>query len=192
MSVDTLLFGRSALRREILRAFFTRPRLERHVRELARELHRTPQAVGRELEALERAGVLTSTRIGRARRYRVDETSPIAREFRTLVQRTIGVEAALRQALADLDGVEDAFIFGSYARADERATSDVDVLVIGGVDWRTLSERMVQVEGVLGREVNALVYTRAEFDRLRAKRDAFIADVAEGPKIELIRQHKPV
>jgi len=183
---DIALFGESAVRREILRTFFARPGIVRHVRELARELGWSATIVGEELDRLERTGILTSERIGRARRYRVDDQSPIASEIRSLVQKTIGVEARIRDAIADLPGIEEAFLYGSYARGDERATSDLDLFVIGPVDQERLSERLTDVERELGRDVNVTSYGRGELERLRRKGDLFIERVLEGSRVALI------
>lgn len=158
----------------------------RHVRELARELGWSATTVGQELDRLERTGILTSERVGRARRYRVDDQSPIASEIRSLVQKTIGVEARIRDAIADLPGIEEAFLYGSYARGDERATSDLDLFVIGSVDHELLSERLADVERELGRDVNVASYERGELERLRGEGDFFIERVLEGSRVPLI------
>ena len=183
---DTALWGGSGVRRAILRAFFARPGVTRHVRELARELRRSPTVVGEELDRLERTGILTSERIGRARRYRVDEASPIAADVRSLVQKTIGVEARVLEALSGLDGIEDAFLYGSYAAGAERATSDLDLFVIGAVDQEQLSERLTEVERELGRDVNVVSYDRAELERLVADGDRFVSTVLDGRRVPLI------
>ncbi len=183
---DNALWGGSEVRRAILRTFFARPGVTRHVRELARELRRSPTVVGEELDRLQRTGILTSERIGRARRYRVDEGSPIASEVRSLVQKTIGVEARVREALGGLAGVEEAFLYGSYAAGTERANSDLDLLVIGSIDQEALSERLTEVERELGRDVNVVTYERAELERLRAGGDRFVAGVLAGPQVSLI------
>lgn len=183
---DIALFGESAVRREVLRTFFARPGIVRHVRELARELGWSATIVGEELDRLERTGILTSERIGRARRYRVDELSPIASEIRSLVQKTIGVEARIRDAIADLPGIEEAFLYGSYARGDERATSDLDLFVIGPVDQERLSEALADVERELGRDVNVASYERDELERLRRRGDLFIERVFESSRVALI------
>jgi predicted nucleotidyltransferase len=187
---DIALFGESAVRREILRIFFARPGIVRHVRELARELGWSATIVGQELDRLERTGILTSERIGRARRYRVDDQSPIASEIRSLVQKTIGVEARIRDAIADLPGIEEAFLYGSYARGDERATSDLDLFVIGPVDQELLTERLADVERDLGRDVSLVSYDRDEVDRLRSEGDLIIGRVFEGPRIPLVGEEK--
>jgi len=183
---DIALFGKSAVRREILRTFFARPGIVRHVRELARELGWSATIVGQELDRLERTGILTSERVGRARRYRVDDQSPIASEIRSLVQKTIGVEARIRDAIADLPGIEEAFLYGSYARGDDRATSDLDLFVIGPVDQERLTERLADVERELGRDVNVTSFERGELERLRKEGDLFIERVFEGARVALV------
>jgi predicted nucleotidyltransferase len=183
---DIALFGESAVRREILRTFFARPGIVRHVRELARELSWSATIVGQELDRLERTGILTSERIGRARRYRVDEQSPIATEIRSLVRKTIGVEARIRDAIVDLPGIEEAFLYGSYARGDDRATSDLDLFVIGPVDQERVSERLTEAERDLGRDVNVASYQRGELERLLGESDPFIERVFEGRRVMLI------
>ncbi|MBA2373992.1 MAG: nucleotidyltransferase domain-containing protein [Chloroflexi bacterium] len=180
------LFGSSVVRREILAAFFARPGVVAHPRELARQLGRPPQVVGRELRRLEAAGILASETIGRSRRYRVDDDSPIAAEVRSLVAKTIGIEARLRSALASVPGVEEAYLYGSYARGTERPTSDLDVLVVDSVDRARLSERLVELEQDLGRDVNVTAYERAELDAFRRADDSFLADVFANPRIRLL------
>ena len=180
-----LAFGSSLLRREILGALFARRGIVVHPRELARRLGRAPQPVGRELDRLETAGILVSELVGRARRYRVDDESPIAPEVRALIAKTIGVEARLRDALANLPGVDEAFIYGSYARGTDRPTSDVDVMVVGSPDRLVLAERQVELEQDLGRDVNVTAYSAAEFQTLRDRGDSFLADVLAGPIIRL-------
>lgn len=186
MAADTTFFGRSAVRRAVLERFFTRRGLERHVRELAREIGFTAQAVSRELDLLERAGVLRSTTVGRVRRYRLDERSAVSRDVRSLFQKTIGLESRLRESLARVRGVEEAFIYGSYARGDDVATSDIDVMVVGTADRRELAEAVVSVERDLGREVHVAMYSRSDLTRLRRRRDPFIRDVFAGPRVPLL------
>lgn len=181
-----MLFGSSRLRREILARFFARRGVTGHASQLARELHSTPQAVGRELDRLEGVGVLVSEHIGRVRLYRVDERSPLAGDLRALVQKTVGVERQLSDMLLDLPGVDEAFIYGSYAAGTDRPTSDIDVLVVGSVDPARLAERVGDVERTLDRDINVHVYTRAEVQSLLTGGDRFIVSVFAGPRIGLL------
>jgi predicted nucleotidyltransferase len=175
-----LVFGTSAVRRRILAAFYATPGLVTHPRELARRLGHPSQVVGRELRRLEDAGILVSETVGRVRRYRVNVDSPIAADIRGLVLRTIGAEALIGA------GIEEAWIFGSHARGTERPSSDIDLLVIGRVDRMALSERLVEVEQELGRDVSVVAYTRGELADLVSAGDPFIADVLAGPRTRVI------
>jgi predicted nucleotidyltransferase len=180
------IFGRSELRRALLVRLFSDPERELHPSQEARELGYTPQAVARELHRLEAAGMAISVRIGRARRYRADRGSPLFAEVSGLVSKTIGIEALLRDALDGLDGIEEAALFGSYARGEVTPHSDLDVLVIGTPDREALSERLASVESRVGREINVVTYTRREVDRLLASGDSFVRDVLEGPRVNLV------
>jgi len=181
-SAVDLVFGTSDVRRRILAAFYATPGLVTHPRELARRLGHPSQVVGRELRRLEEAGILMSELVGRVRRYRVDVGSLIASDVRGLVLRTIGAEALISASLAGVLGIEEAWIFGSHARGTERPSSDIDLLVIGPVDRAALSERLVEVEQELGRDVNVVAYTRGELAVLVSAGDPFISDVLAGPR----------
>ena len=181
----TLLFGSSDVRRAALQHFFARPGVEDHVRAVARAIERDPTAVARELDRLQQAGILASSRRGRLRIYRL-ATSALVEELRPLVQKTVGVEARLADALRGVPGIRQALIFGSYARGTERATSDVDLRVIGEPDPEQLWQGVLAAERDLGRDVNVTEYTGREFEKLRRKRGSFVASVLEGPVIQLL------
>lgn len=130
--------------------------------------------------------MLRSERIGRTRQYTFDEGSAIATDARALFQKTLGVEALLRSALEDVEGVEEAAIFGSYANRSGGPESDVDVLIIGRPDRSRLSERLARVEEAIGREVNVVRLTRAEFERERGGGSGFLSEVMTGRRIPLV------
>jgi predicted nucleotidyltransferase len=178
------LFGRSRVRDRILLEFFGKPKAKGHVREIARRIAAAPPTVGAELSSLERMGILQSDRVGRSLVYSVNETSALVPEVRALVQKTLGVEALLRDALSGLAGLDSAYIFGSHASGEERPESDIDLLVIGRPDRLALSERLALVEQTLARDVN--VVSRTE-DQLRARpdSDAFWRRVLGGPIVHV-------
>jgi predicted nucleotidyltransferase len=85
-----------------------------------------------------------------------------------------------------LPGIEEAFLYGSYARGDERATSDLDLMIVGSVDQEALSEQITNAERDLGRDVNPTTYDRDELERLRREGDLFVESVWRGPRIQLL------
>ena len=186
----TVIGGASGVRKDLLRFFHVRHGAAGHVRAIARLIGRDPGAVSRELRRLEEQGLIVSETIGRSRVYRSAPNSRSAREMRTVIQRTLGVEASLRQVLADLPGIDDAFIFGSYATGSDRVGSDVDLFVVGSPASDELRRRVGRVGRDNRRDINLVELTTAEFGKLRKKRDPFIRDVLSHPRLVLVAGKK--
>jgi predicted nucleotidyltransferase len=181
----TGFFGTSTVRRRILQLFFLQPGKRAHVRQVAREVGTVASAVGRELRRLEDAGVLTSDVVGRARVYRLDDASAVARDAAALFSKTEGIEALLRQALASIAGIEQAWIFGSHADRTERPDSDLDVMIVGTPRQAALSEALMPLEDRFGRAIHTTTLSADEFRR-RSERPGFIAEVLARPRIHLL------
>jgi hypothetical protein len=89
-------------------------------------------AVQRELARLEGAGLVTATRVGKQKHYQANRASPVFQELRPLVLKTSGLGDVLREATAPLSSrIRAAFVYGSVAKGEDTATSDIDLLVIG-------------------------------------------------------------
>jgi len=171
------------VRDQILVEFFRKPGTTAHVREMARRVGASPAAVGTELAGLAKSGILRSETVGRSLVYAVNEKSPLLPEMRSLVQKTLGIEAQIAEVLDGLPGLESAYLFGSYASGLERAGSDIDLLAIGKPDPVELSERLVPVERSLGRDVNVVSRTMAQ---IRGRRkEPFWARILGGPLIHV-------
>jgi predicted nucleotidyltransferase len=179
------LFGSSRTRDRILLEFFSKPQTAGHVREIARRIGASPATVSAELAALKRLGILRSNTVGRSLVYSIDETSALVPDVRALVQKTLGVERLIREALDGLAGVESAYIFGSYASGKERAQSDIDLLVIGRPDREALSDRLAPIERSLRRDVNVVSRTEEQL-RTRHKTNPFWRHVLSGPIVHVV------
>jgi predicted nucleotidyltransferase len=107
-----------------------------------------------------------------------------------LVLKTIGVFGEIKSALGTLPGIKHAFIFGSYARGEENAQSDIDLMIVGNVDIEKIDERMAELEKKVGRSINYLTFDSREFSRKRKKKDGFIMEVLKGKKIMLVGDEK--
>ena len=85
------------------------------------------------------------------------------------------------------DRIQAAFVFGSVAKGSDRATSDIDLLLISdALPYGDLFTALAQTESTLGRPVNPTIYTAEEFLERREKDAAFLARVMKAPKIWLI------
>ena len=153
--------------------------------DIARRQRLSVQQAGKQLRLLEKIGLLRSERRGRLRLYQLNERFPIWPDLRRMMLKTLGVGGMIRSALETLP-ITAAFLFGSVASGEERLESDVDLMVIGQVDARELSDALMSVERELGREVNPIVYRPEEFAAAIGEGRAFLASVMRGPKIFLI------
>lgn len=103
-----------------------------------------------------------------------------------LMQQDSELVHVLRDFLAGVDGVQVAFIFGSIARGDENADSDIDVLVLGSVSELKLNTLLKSVGRKLGRPVHASVSTVKGFRNQIQAGESFADEIVRGPKIALI------
>lgn len=60
-------------------------------------------------------------------------------ELRSIVLKTEGAGLEIKEKLQEMGGVNKAFIFGSYASGEADLRSDLDLMVIGEVDWRLVA-----------------------------------------------------
>lgn len=176
----------SRLRVEILSHFFFHPGQEFHVRGLASELDGSTGTVGRELTRLEKAGILSSLRVGNQKRYGLSQDCPIIEELKGIFLKTAGASAELHNALTNTPGVELAFIYGSYASGEANASSDIDLMVVGRASDRQLAPLVARVERRLKREINYILYGRDELEKRLSEKGGFVQQVLSGAKILLI------
>jgi predicted nucleotidyltransferase len=156
------------------------------VRELAEALGVADMSVRRELERMLTAGILEREQIGRQGRYRASVASPLFRPLQELVERSVGVEALLRDVLSDVPGVEAAAIFGSWARGEVDSQSDVDVLVVGDFDYADVVARLAALQERTEREINMVAMRASELREQRAARHGFISEILRSPVRPLV------
>ena len=179
------LFG-SRIRAKSLGWLFTHPEESFFVRQMALILKEDPTNVSREMAKLEELGILRSKRTGNLKHFQTNQECPFFEELKGLVLKTSGVAGRIRASLQKLAGIEFAFIYGSYGKGEEKPDSDVDLLIIGDVDMDRLDSNLGKLEKMLGREINYVLYSMAEFKSKKKAKDGFLADVLSGKKIMVV------
>jgi predicted nucleotidyltransferase len=179
------IFG-SRIRAKILGWLFTHPDESFFVRQMALILKEDPTNVSREMAKLEELGILRSKRNGNLKHFQANRECPFFEELKGLVLKTTGVAGRVRASLDKLAGIEFAFIYGSYAKREEKADSDVDLLIIGDVDMDRLDSNLGKLEKTLGREINYVLYSMEEFKSKKKAKDGFLMDVLSGKKIMVV------
>jgi predicted nucleotidyltransferase len=145
-------------------------------------------AVQRELADLAAVGLLTVSTQGNQKQYQANTAAPIFPELRGLVLKTVGLADAVRNALLPLqDQIAAAFVFGSVAKQQDTASSDIDLMIVSEtLGYGDVFGALEPASTALGRQVNPTVYTHTQL-RKRAQQDnAFIQRVLAQPKLWLI------
>ena len=181
-----MLNFRSKLRQSLLAYYFTNPTQSHHVRELARMLAVDPTNLSRELAALETQGLFRSETQGRQKYYTFNKSYPLYEEMRSIIFKTVGIVGKLHSALENIEGLKEAYLYGSFARNQEDAASDIDVLLVGNPDQERLEESFRKLEKQFRREINYTLFTPQEFKKRRSRKDPFIADALRQKKINLL------
>ncbi|WP_255440606.1 nucleotidyltransferase domain-containing protein [Caenimonas sedimenti] len=186
ISLADALFPR--VRQRVLALFFGQPDRSFFASEVMALAQSGRGAVQRELADLTAAGLLTVRAQGNQRHYQANASAPVFNELRGLVLKTFGLADVIRQALTPvLEQIACAFIFGSIARQEDTAASDIDVMVVSdALGYADLFGALEPAAISLGRPVNPTVYTRAEFMKRVRKDNAFLTRVLQQPKLWIV------
>lgn len=170
-------------RRDILAATYGQPDRWWYLSELAQQFNTTPSSLQRELQSLVSSGILRRKRDGRRTYFQAESASPIFGELRGIIVKTLGVEGALKEVMAKFgDRIACAFLYGSVARRQEHALSDVDLMTIGSVGLSELSPSLRMMEKKFGREINVKCYSPVEFREKVEDENHFVTSVLKGEK----------
>jgi predicted nucleotidyltransferase len=132
--------------------------------ELARRAVTSRAGAHKEVERLEAVGLVTSRSSGRSRLIEANQASPLYPDLKGLLTKALGPEQLLRDALADLDGIDEAFIFGSWADPSVSSPQDIDLMVIGEPDIGRVYDAVSRVESEVGRPINVSIRSDAEWE----------------------------
>lgn len=178
----------SKTQQRVFRLLFGQPDRSFYASELIKQAGTGSGAAQRELIKLEESGLAVVHRVGRQKHYQANPKSPLFNELRSIVSKTIALAEPIREALARLaPQIQAAFIFGSVAKGNDRAQSDIDLMVIS--DHLSYGEVFGALEAAgtaIGRPINPTLYSRAEFASRVKKRNAFVTRVTAQPRIRVI------
>ena len=121
-----------------------------YLRQLARLTDIALGPVQREIRQLVEAGLVTRKTVGAQTLYSANQQSPVFREIKSLVNKTVGMRDILVAALDPLrERINLAFVYGSVARSRETENSDVDLMIVGKVDFDEVVASLAGAEKTL-------------------------------------------
>ena len=185
-SPELLPLFRSRGQGRLLARVYLEPDRPAPLAQLARELRLDGGGITREANRLERAGLVRSERVGRSRVLHPNEDSLYYPELSGLLLKAFGPATILGPALARVDGIEHAYLFGSWAARYQGEPgpppADIDLLLIGTPEWGAVARVARELTSLLGREVNPTILSP---DQWRDDDDGFVRQVTREPRIEL-------
>lgn len=184
---------RSRAQGDIVAWIMLHPLEEFSLVEIGRAVGVSGPTVMREVDRLAEAGLVRHTKRGNQRLVRAETESPVFAPLAALMAVTFGPVPVLRELLAEVPGVRQAWIYGSwaarYAQQPGPVPGDIDVLVVGTADLDALDEVAQAATGRLGREVSIRRVRPQVWDAADA--DPFKATVTSRPMVALIGGESP-
>jgi len=182
-SIADALFTKTQQR--VLSILYGKPDSSFYTNEIVRLADMGRGTVSRELSRLVSAGLLVVSHEGNQHHYHANPDNPVYHELLGIVRKTFGIVDVLGAALKPLnDQIDLAFIYGSIARGEESASSDIDLLLISDiVAYADVMEVLTDAEKSLGRPINPSIYTAKQIRIKLKQKNSFLTRLMEQTKL---------
>ncbi|MDN3638786.1 nucleotidyltransferase domain-containing protein [Simiduia curdlanivorans] len=184
--IGSALFTKA--QQKVLALLFGQPEKSFYLNEVIRLADMGKGVINRELTKLVAAGLLVVTKQGNQNHYQANKAAPIFNELVAIVQKTLGARSVLQQALSPiLPRLEQAFIYGSVAKGEDHAGSDIDVMLVGeDLSYSDIMALLDPAESQLQRTVNPTIYSPQEFEQRLQEGQNFLTKVTAQTTINLL------
>ncbi len=176
----------SKSRTKLLNVFLSRPSEMFHVRELVRQTQDEINAVRRELQFLEKNGILTKEPRANRVYYFLNKSYSFYSDLLAISSKTLGLGNDILKNRAKVGKIKYAMFSGKFVRKQKDKPEEIDLLVVGTVVMPELSLLVRNEEARLGSEVNYTAMTEEEFEFRKKKSDPFIFTILSGSRVMLI------
>lgn len=176
----------SRVRVKILKIFYENPHELYYVRQLTRKTEEEINAVRRELNRLDRIGVLKKEKRGNRLYYYLDPSYDFYEDLMSLVAKTTGMGGDIRKNRVKLGKIKFAMLSGKLVRRKERGKNDVDLLIVGDVVLPELASIVREEEERRNTEINYTVMKQEEFLFRKERRDPFLLGILSKSRVMVI------
>ena len=184
-SLSSILF--SDYRSRVLGLLLLHPERTYYLREIARITGTVPGTLKRELDKLLEVGLLTVKKVGNQNHYRANQDCPVYVDLANVLRKTSGINDVIMNAILPLsENLENVFIYGSMASGKENIKSDIDLMLVGDINYKEVVQLLHPLQEQLGREINPKILSVKEWGKLIKDNGAFVQDVMNKPKLFII------
>jgi predicted nucleotidyltransferase len=177
---------KSKISQKILNLLFLNENERFYVNELAKNIDEDPSNVYKKLIELKKQNIISDEFSGKERFFFLNKNYPLLKEYKSIVLKGVGFEKNLKEGLEKIEGVDSAYIFGSYARNNLSEESDIDILVVGNFNAVELLEIISKIQKMSGREINVVDFSKKEFDEKLKNKDNLLKDIFSNKYIKII------
>ena len=169
--IKTLITSKTRVK--LLLKFFLNPQNSAYLRGLSEELEESTNAVRLELNRLELANMLNSSRIGNKKMFSVNKSHPLFRDVNQIVRKYLGIDIIIENIIKGLGEPIKIFLTGELAEG--RNSDIVDIILVGIINKNYLTEVIEKTEKLIERKIRYIAYTEKEFsDRKQDKKQLLI------------------
>jgi predicted nucleotidyltransferase len=187
-NVGDALFTKA--QQKVLTLLFGQPDTSFYLNEVVRYAAMGKGVISRELAKLTAAGLLVVRKQGNQNHYQANAAAAIFSELKQIVLKTFGLVGLLQTGLEPLlPQLERAFIYGSFAKGEDHAGSDVDVMLVGNdLSYSDVMQLLAPIESQMQRTVNPTLYSPSDFAKRLATGQNFLAQIMAQPQIDLLNR----
>lgn len=175
----------SSIRADVLSVLLNSPDEQFYIREIAKLLRKNPSGIKRELDNLEKMGIVTSEKIVNLKYFQANKESPLFSELKNLITKSLGLPGALKAVLR-ASGAKAAFLYGPYAEGEDDVET-VDLFVIGASS--SLAKELKDLEKRFDQKIDCTVMDEEEYRYRKKKGEASLKKILRGKRITLIGRH---
>lgn len=188
INIGDALFTKA--QQKVLSLLFGRPDKSYYLNEIVRYAAMGKGVISRELAKLTAAGLLVVCKQGNQNHYQANANAAIFSELKQIVLKTFGLVGLLQAGLEPLlPQLEQAFVYGSVAKGEDHASSDVDVMLVGhDLSYSDVMQMLMPVEKQLQRAINPTLYSPEEFAERLATGQNFLTQVMAQARIDLLNK----
>lgn len=176
---------KSKIANAVLGYFVLHEGTEMYINEMARKFTLDSGNLTRKLAEFEKEGILKSRLSGKQKYYSINKSYPLLKEYKRIIQKTVGFEYILKESLSDLKGIKKVILFGSYAEDKMDLLSDIDLIVVGNHNTIEFQKIIAEIQRKVDREINVLSYGINEYNKKKTH-DPFLKGIQKKNKINII------
>ena len=182
----TRMFFTSRVRLKIMRLFFTQPKLEMHMREIARVVDEQINAVRRELLSMEKSEFLLSKTHGIKKYFMLNPDFPLYNEFRSITMKSYSLGYEIFKVRRKLGNVKFMVLSHTYLSGEKSDANNIDLLIVGEPDLEALEKAVKAAQEEEGKEIFYSVLSEKDFDLRKKRKDSMVYSLMVLPRGMLI------